>query len=127
VPDTHWSINVTGDLDLFALVETETFITFGSIYPNEMLGIEKELAVKLSNCSRIFAANTPLLASLARATGALAIVDPFTARVEEKIGGVVSRTIKQHLKYHVAIIGMGPGVMSRGARNMVDIIISQIE
>ena len=127
VPETHWTTNVIGDLDLLTLVETETFVSFGGIYPNEMLDIDKELAVKLSNCSKIFAANTPLLGSLARTTGAFAIVDPFTASIEEKLGGVVIRTIKQNLKYHVAMIGMRPGVMPRGARNMVEIIISQLE
>jgi len=127
VPETHWAAEVSGDLDLHALVETETFVTFGDIYPDEMLNIDGELSNKLSDRSRIFAANTPFLASLARTTGALAIVDPFTAGVEELIGGVISRPIKQNLKYHVAVIGMGPGIMSRATRDMVDIFVSQLQ
>ncbi|MEM7172218.1 MAG: LysR substrate-binding domain-containing protein [Pseudomonadota bacterium] len=127
VPDSHWAANVRGELDLHTLVESEAFVTFGRMYPDEMLEIDSELSAKLSDRSRISAANTLFLASLVRTTGALAIVDPFTAEVGERLGGVIGRPIKQSLKYHVGVIGMGPGTMSRAARDMVEIFISQLQ
>ena len=63
----------------------------GGVYPDEMLEIDSALSARLNEKARLFAANMPIAASLARATGSLAIVDPFTARVEEKLGNLGAR------------------------------------
>ena len=77
--------------------------------------------------ARLFAANMPIAASLARATGSLAIVDPFTARIEEKLGGVVSRPIRQALTYHIAVIGPAPGALTLAANKLAEVLIARLD
>ena len=125
VPSRHRLAKARGPCDLEALAESESFVTFGGVYPDEMLEIDSDLSARLNRKSRLFAANMPIAASLARATGALAIVDPFTAKVEEKLGGVVSRPLRQALTYHIALIGPGPGALPLAARELADILIAR--
>jgi len=104
VPQTHRLARGKARLDLAELAGRESFITFGGAYPDEMLEMDRELSARLRKNSRLFAANMPVAAALVRETGALAIVDPYSARLAERIGGVVSRSIRQSLKYHIAVI-----------------------
>ena len=124
LPAAHPLAESADALDLETLADSETFVTFGGVYPDEMLEIDADLSQRLTRRSRHFAANMPIAASLARATGALAIVDPFTARVEERLGGVISRSVRQRLTYHIGIIGLGPSSMSLAARELSDQLIS---
>jgi len=127
VPSGHRLARHGDQLDLEELAETESFVTFGGVYPDEMLDIDSDLSARLNRNSRLFAANMPIAASLVRATGSLAIVDPYTARIEEKLGGVVSRQIRQNLTYHIAIIGPGPGILPLAASEFADLLIARFE
>lgn len=130
LPDTHCLANVRGEndrlLDLVDLVETESFVTFGGVYPDEMLDIDHDLSKKMQQSSRLSAANMPVAASLVREAGVLAIVDPFTAAVAERIGGVVSRPIRQILTYNVAVITRGLDTLSLEAREFADLFSAKL-
>lgn len=130
LPDSHPLVSdhdaKSGLLDLTTLVETESFVTFGGVYPDEMLDIDRDLSVKMQQSSRLSAANMPVAASLVREAGILAIVDPFTAAVAEKIGGVVSRPIRQALTYNVAVITRGLDTLSLEAREFAELFASRL-
>jgi DNA-binding transcriptional LysR family regulator len=127
VPSGHRLARQRGPFDLEELAERETFVTFGGVYPDEMLEIDSALSARLNEKARLFAANMPIAASLARATGSLAIVDPYTARIEEKLGGVVSRPIRQALTYHIAVIGPAPGALTLAASKLAEVLIARLE
>ncbi len=127
LPESHHRANGADPVDLHDLSKTEKFITFGDIYPDEMTGIERSLSQKLQNNSRISAANMPMAAALVNSTGALAIVDPFTASLAVRTGGVVSRSLIQAMTYHVAIITRGLDTLSREAGAFAQHVAGQIE
>ena len=126
VPSGHRLARRRGSLDLEELAERESFVTFGGVYPDEMLDIDSGLSARLNSRSKLLAANMPIAASLARATGSLAIVDPYTAEVEERMGGVVSRPLRQALTYHIAVIGPGPGVLPLAANQLAEALIARL-
>ena len=88
--------------------------------------IEQSLSEKLQANSRITAANMPMAASLVETTGALAIVDPFTAEHAIRLGGVSARRLKQDMTYHIAVVTRGMDTLSREARqfsqNLIELI-----
>jgi len=131
LPETHalaMTQNAKGRfLDLADLVETESFVTFGGVYPDEMLDIDRDLSEKMQRSSTLSAANMPVAAALVREVGVLAIVDPFTASVAEKIGGVVSLPIRQRLTYNVAVITRGLDTLSLEAREFATLFIESLD
>ena len=82
------------------------------------MGIDAHLSQALQKSSRITAANMPMAAALVRTTGALAIVDPFTAALAVKTGGVQSRPLVQEMTYHVAVVTRGLDTLPREAREL---------
>ncbi len=114
-------------LDLDALAGTETFVTFGGAYPDEMLEIDHALSARLREGSRLSAANMPVAASLVRGTRALAIVDPYSAQIAERLGGVTSRPIAQDLKYNIAVVTRGQDTLSMEARQLADLLVDLLE
>lgn len=102
MPESHPLAGGSGRLDLEETADTETFVTFGGAYPDEMLGMDRSLSTRLRQNSRLSAANVPVAASLVRGTGALAIVDSYSAEIAMKLGGVISRPVRQDLKYNPA-------------------------
>ena len=127
MPESHHLVRGTGRLDLEELSGTETFVTFGGAYPDEMLDIEHSLSARLRQNSRLSAANMPVAASLVRETGALAIVDPYTALIARKLGGVVSRPIEQNLRYNIAIVTRGLDTLSLAAKELADVLIARFK
>lgn len=121
------SFGVDTELDLEELVHTDEFVTFGGVFPDDMLDIDEALSARMQRNSRLSATNMPVAAALVRQTGALAIVDPFTAEVAKAMGGVTSRAIKQRLKYNIAVITRGMDTLSLEARDFADIIIDRLE
>jgi len=126
IPENHRLADETGSIDLEQLVTTETFITFGGAYPDKMMSIDPELSRRLQERSRLTAANMPLTGALVRATGALAIADPFSAEQAVRMGGVVFRPLVQTLTYFVTIITAGRENLSRQAISFVDVLASQL-
>ncbi len=113
-------------LDLDHLAGRESFVTFGGAYPDEMMNMEHKLSDKLRANSRLSAANMPIAAALVRETGALAIVDPFTAKITEQLGGVVSRPIQQPLTYRIALVTRGLDTLSLVAEELADMLIAKL-
>ena len=113
VPSAHRLAQSASPLDLQALSDSERFITFGGAFPDAMWRMEPELSRKLQARSRVHATNMPMAAALTRTTADLSIVDPFSAALAEKAGGVVVRRLRQELSYHVAIITRGADTLSR--------------
>ena len=126
LPEDHPIAGEPGVVDLDVLAQRESFVTFGGVFPDEMLEIDKDLSRTLQKKSRLSATNMPVAASLVRETGVLAIADPFSAEQAVRIGGVVFRPIKQDLKYHIAIVTLGRDRLSRPALELADIIAGQL-
>ncbi|WP_282610902.1 LysR family transcriptional regulator [Pelagibius sp. Alg239-R121] len=126
LPETHALASGKGDVDLEEIAGTETFVTFGGAYPDEMLDIDHQLSARLRQSSRLSAANMPVAASLVRGTGALGIVDPYSAKIAQKLGGVVSRPIRQSLKYNIAIVTKGLDTLSLEAKELAELFIEKL-
>ncbi|MEP0940466.1 MAG: LysR family transcriptional regulator [Rhizobiaceae bacterium] len=123
LPESHSQSASNDPVDLYELCQSDNFITFGGIYPDEMMGIDETLSNQLQKKSRISAANMPMAAALVRSTGALAIVDPFTAELAARSGGVKFRPLKQEMTYHIALITRGLDTMPREAADLSQRII----
>jgi DNA-binding transcriptional LysR family regulator len=67
------------------------------------------------------------VASLARATGKLAIVDPYTAKTVAALGGVVTRPIAQRLTSTLCVVARGVDTLSLAARELADAVITELE
>ena len=67
------------------------------------------------------------VASLARATGKLAIVDPYTAKTIAALGGVVTRPIAQRLTSTLCVVARGVDTLSLAARELADAVIAELE
>ena len=126
MPEDHPLAEACGPLDLNEVVETQTFVTFGGAYPDEMMAMEAELSAKLRATSRLSATNMPVAAALVRETGALALADPFSAEQAVRMGGVTFRKIQQELKYHIALIAPGPERLTRHALEFAEILAAQV-
>jgi len=126
MPEDHPLADAFGPLDLNELVETQTFVTFGGAYPDEMMEMEAELSAKLRATSRLSATNMPVAAALVRETGAFALADPFSAEQAVLMGGVTFRKIQQELKYHIAVITPGPERLTRHAFEFAEILAAQV-
>ena len=127
LPENHRQADSDEPVDLQKLSKTDKFISFTDTYPDEMSGIERSFSASLKNASRISAANMPMAAALVRTTGALAIVDPFTASLAAQTGGVIARPLVQEMTYHVAIITRGLDTLSREARSFAGRVWQHIE
>ena len=126
LPEDHPLALEAGSLDLEDVAMVETFVTFGSTYPDTMMSMDPELSQKLRARSRLSAANMPLAASLVRETGALAVTDPFSAEQAVRMGGVVFRPVVQNLTYFVTIIAAGREHLSRQAQSFVDLFAKRL-
>ncbi len=127
IPEDHALVGESGAVDLETLAETETFVTFGGAFPDEMMSMDANLSGRLQAQSRLSATNMPLAASLVRETGVFAIADPFTAEQAVRIGGLVFRPVRQELNYHVAIVAPGKDALSRQAMEFADRLAQRIE
>jgi hypothetical protein len=67
------------------------------------------------------------VASLARATGKLAIIDPYTAKTVAALGGVVTRPIRQRLISTLCVVGRGIDTLSLAARELADAVIAELK
>ena len=127
MPEDHPLTDEYGAVDLHAVAETETFVTFGSSYPDSMMSINPALSDKLRARSRLSVANMPLAGALVREASLLAIADPFSAEQAVRMGGVVFRPIKQTLTYNIAIVTARREALSREVLTFVDLFAEQLE
>jgi DNA-binding transcriptional LysR family regulator len=127
MPEDHPLAGEYGPVDLEDLANTETFVTFGTSYPDSMMSIDPDLSDKLRARSRLSVANMPLAGALVREAGVLAIADPFSAEQAVRMGGVVFRPIKQKLTYFVAVVAARREEVSREALRFVDLFSHQLQ
>ena len=124
IPEDHVLANSDGPIDLRDVAGHVEFVTFGSVYPLEMQGMDASLAEKFQSNARYSVAKVLAGAALVREAGVPAIVDPFSARMSVASGGVVIRPIVQNMKYHIAIITRGIDMMTQETRQLADTIIT---
>jgi DNA-binding transcriptional LysR family regulator len=124
IPQDHILANSDGPIDLRDVAGKVEFVTFGSVYPLEMQGMDAGLAEKFQSNARYSVANVLAGAALVREAGVPAIVDPFSARMSVASGGVMTRPILQDMKYHIAIITRGIDMMTQETRQLADTIIT---
>jgi DNA-binding transcriptional LysR family regulator len=124
IPEDHVLANSDAPIDLRDVAGHVEFVTFGSVYPLEMQGMDASLAEKFQSNARYSVANVLAGAALVREAGVPAIVDPFSARMSVASGGVVIRPIVQNMKYHIAIITRGIDMMTQETRQLADTIIT---
>ena len=127
VPEDHALASDHGLLDLEQLAENESFVTFGGVFPDEMMEMDPDLSERLRSRSRLAAANMPLAAALTREAGALSIADPFSAEQAVRAGGVVFRPLVQKLTYHVAVVCQSRGHLARHALEFAEKIGERLE
>lgn len=127
LPESHRLVAKDKKIDLEAIADSENFITFGGAFPDEMMAMDQKLSQKLRENSRLSAVNMPVAAALVRETGALAIVDPYTARIAKQLGGVSSLPIKQKLRYNIAIITRGLDTLSLEAKELTKAFIESLD
>lgn len=127
LPESHSLVAKGCEVDLEAIAESEKFITFGGAFPDQMMDMDHQLADKLRANSRLSAVNMPVAAALVSETGALAIIDPYTAKIAIKLGGVSSLPIKQRLTYNIAIITRGLDTLSLEAKELTKAFIESLE
>ena len=95
IPEDHFLAKSKDPIDLKDVAGQIEFVTFGSVYPLEMQGMDANLAEKFQSNARYSVANVLAGAALVREAGVPAIVDPFSARMSVASGGVVIRPIVQ--------------------------------
>jgi DNA-binding transcriptional LysR family regulator len=127
IPLHHPLAACEDELDLTKVADEHEFVTFGSVYPLEMQGMESALAERFEKNARFSVANIMTAASLVRATGVPALVDPFSARMEFAAGGVMIRPLHQKLQYHIALITRGVDTMTRETRHLAKALITAFE
>lgn len=127
IPEDHRLAVEYGPVDLEELAMTETFVTFGTSYPDSMMSIDPQLSEKLRARSRLSVANMPVAGALVREASVLAIADPFSAEQAMRMGGVVFRPIKQKLTYFVAVVAARREELSREALRFVDLFAQQLQ
>lgn len=127
LPEDHPMADALGPVDLWDMAESEDFITFGGAFPDTMMAIDPALSQKLQARARLSTTNMPVAAALVRETGALAIVDPFSAEQAVRMGGVVFRPIRQRLTYHLAVIARSAEALSPAGRDLAATIAGRIE
>lgn len=127
IPAEHKLAKPAGALVLAAIAPRQEFVTFGDVYPLEMMGMEAHLAAMLQANANFIAANMPTAAALVREAGVPAILDPFTARMAAKNGGVVTRPLCQKLYYNIALITRGLDTMTQEARQLSNALIAAFE
>lgn len=127
IPQDHDLASPSAPLDLTKIAQHQEFVTFGDVYPLEMLGMDAELATTLQENAHFSAANMPTTAALVRETGVPAVLDPFTAQMAVEAGGVVIRPLQQNLHYHLAIITRGLDTMTQETRFLSDALIAAFE
>lgn len=125
LPEDHSLAEQGAPIDLLTLGD-EGFVVFDASYL-EFIVADRETRNFINARSRLSTHSAPVLALLARATGSVAIVDPYTATFAEALGGMVSRPIMQEIRHSVAVIGPSDHGLSLAARDLVSVLQTVID
>jgi DNA-binding transcriptional LysR family regulator len=124
LPEGHPLTKSSRPIDLKALKEAECVA-----YDTARLQSAESNWLKLLSWPQasLSAYSNIAVASLARATGKPAIVDPYTARTMVALGGVTSRPISQRLTSTLYVVARGIDTLSLAARELADAVITQLK
>ena len=124
VPANHNLANSKMDIDLGKV--SEEVITLDPSYLEEISN--DEIAMKnIRKHIRIVCHSDPAIAALARSTGLMAVVDPFTASIAAADKQMVSLPIKQNIRYPIAVICRSAETLSLAATNLSNHLIRAFE
>lgn len=124
IPEDHELAREDGPLNLVEASE-HTHVSLAKAYL-DMTGVDALYSEKLTNV-RITSHSVPAVAAIARVTGSLALVDPFSARTAVAQGGVVSRKINQDIEYKLALITRDPVSLSLAGQTVVEAFASELQ
>ncbi len=124
MPSCH-ALSRNSDVDLFELDLAEVVTLNAKITDDSLQVFLKQSAAKTSGL--LTSHSVPAIAAMARETGRIAIVDPFTARLNIRLGDMTMRPFKQDLRYTVAIIARGTSTLSLASKQLAEIVIKQLQ
>lgn len=102
IPESHRLAASETPIDLWQLLEGE-FVSYDRPLL-ETMGLEPSLIDQLLSRATITSHSAPTLASIARDTSRLAVVDQLTANAALQSGGLVARKLFQQTTYGLALI-----------------------
>ncbi len=102
LPAGHRFAATDAPVDLLAL-EDDSFVIFDEPHL-EFMTDDRRVIAFMESRAKFSSHSAPVVAALAEATGAVAVIDPFTAASIECRGNAVCRNIVQELDYPVALV-----------------------
>lgn len=124
LPPSHRLAGQQKSIDLFDLVDDE-FVTFDT-NNLEYIVTDRETRDFMQSRSHLSTHSAPVHVALAQATGAVAIVDPFTATQAKATNDLVCKAIEQDIQHPTALIGAAADNLSLAARDFVEILESVV-
>lgn len=124
LPSNHDLAASDEAIDIHQLNDEE-FVTLGPAYFDQVTD-DQLLLQKLRKNNRIVAHSDPAIASIARASGLLAIVDVYSARIAVALGGVEARPLLQKLEYPIAIITRSTDTLSITSSALADALVDEL-
>jgi DNA-binding transcriptional LysR family regulator len=121
LPIQHPMAAAEAPINLLTLRDDE-FVAFDSLYLS--LISDPEVFQFIQSRSRLLSHSSPVVAAMAEATGAVAIVDPFTASFVAHSGKVAIKPLLQDIRFQIAVVGRP--TLSLVSRRLVSILSSEI-
>lgn len=124
VPEYHPEARNSEPLDLTSIAPNE-FVMYDAVNRSLVGGPLADAEFAGFNPT-LTSPSTPAVAALARATGKLAVVDPYSAAAAVALGGIVIRRVKQKVATPLVIIARGPDTLSLTARELANELIAEL-
>ncbi|MET3663289.1 LysR substrate-binding domain-containing protein [Aquamicrobium ahrensii] len=121
LPNHHPMAAVEAPIDLMSLRDDD-FVAFDSLYLS--LISDNEVYQFIQSRARLSSHSSPVVAAMAEATGAVAIVDPFTANFVAHSEKIIIKPLLQDIRFQIAVVGRP--TLSLVAQRFVTILASQI-
>lgn len=125
VPEGHRLARQRGPIDLNRLSIAD-FVMFDSETRHYLRSQSNELAFFMGK-PKLASSSSLAVATLALATGRLALVDPFTAAVVVQPNHGVLRPIRQKLTYRLCIIARAQDTISRVGRQLAAALVAELD
>lgn len=121
LPNQHPMAATEAPIDLMSLRDDE-FVAFDNLYLS--LISDPEVFQFIHSRARLSSHSSPVVAAMAGATGAAAIVDPFTASFVAHSGKIAVKPLLQDIRFQIAVVGRP--TLSLASSRLVAILTSQI-
>lgn len=93
----------------------------------ENASVDSQLIEQLHSEARLRSHSVPAVASIARHTGALAVVDPFTAQVAEALGGMVTRPLVEDVRFPIAVVSRAVDTLSEAGHDLARRLVERLQ